>query len=48
MSNIYAKCDNDIVKLIQYYMELQQTNPERLLPTKVTRGVERQKNEFTG
>jgi hypothetical protein len=41
---IYAQCDNDLVKLVQYYMELQKTNPERLLATghpKVTGGVEK-------
>ncbi len=26
---IYAKCDNDPVKLVQYYIALQKENPER-------------------
>jgi len=26
---IYAKCDNDPVKLVQYYIERQKENPER-------------------
>ncbi len=30
---IYAKCDNDPVKLVQYYIERQKENPQRFVPT---------------
>lgn len=33
---IYAKCDNDPVKLIQYHIELQKENPQRFTTSKVT------------
>jgi hypothetical protein len=31
---IYAKCDNDPVKLVQYYIERQKENPERFVSSK--------------
>jgi hypothetical protein len=32
---IYAKCDNDPVKLVQYYIARQQENPERFASSKI-------------
>ena len=31
---IYAKCDNDPVKLVQYYIARQKENPERFASSK--------------
>jgi hypothetical protein len=31
---IYAKCDNDPVKLVQYYIKRQKENPERFVSSK--------------
>ncbi len=33
---IYAKCDNDPVKLVQYYIERQKENPERFASSKIS------------
>ncbi|MDM8558612.1 hypothetical protein [Candidatus Parabeggiatoa sp. HSG14] len=32
---IYAKCDNDPVKLVQYYIARQKANPERFASSKI-------------
>ncbi len=32
---IYAKCDNDPVKLVQYYIERQKENPERFTSSQI-------------
>ena len=32
---IYAKCDNDPVKLVEYYIALQKENPERFASSTV-------------
>jgi len=32
---IYAKCDNDPIKLVQYYIRLQKENPERFTVSKI-------------
>jgi len=32
---IYAKCDNDPVKLVQYYIERQKENPERFASSQI-------------
>jgi len=32
---IYAKCDNDPVKLVKYYIERQKENPERFTPSQI-------------
>jgi hypothetical protein len=33
---IYAQCDNDPIKLVQYYMERQKENPERFTSSSTT------------
>jgi len=32
---IYAKCDNDPVKLVQYYIARQKENPERFTSSQI-------------
>ena len=32
---IYAQCDNDPVKLVQYYIARQKENPERFLSSSI-------------
>ena len=41
---IYAKCDNDPVKLVEYYRERQKKNADRLIYAEEIEHVEEDKN----